>query len=134
MSELFQKISNILEASNNYRNNQNLYYTLKDYIFRKVCYILSTNKNALQGTELSFFENALNEFKAESNRYSPTNFMSKQDYCSFLEVFFSKMDFENINNFMLNVCKDLTEVLEVYGQLDDLWLRRSKYKIIIFII
>jgi hypothetical protein len=80
----------------------------------------------LAGNELTLFENALNEFKNESNRFSPSNFMSKQDYINFLEAFFSKMDFDNINTYMVKVCKDLIEVLEVFGQLEELWIKRSK--------
>lgn len=132
MSVLFKKVSNILEAANNYKQNVNLYYTLKDYIFRKVCFVLTQNKSALEPNELTSFEKSLNEFKAESNKFSSSNFMGKQDYINFLESFFSKLDFDSANPFMIQVSKDLTEVLEVYGQLDELWVQRSNKITLIF--
>lgn len=125
MSDLFTKYNTIIEAANNYRQNPNLYYTLKDYIFRKICYVLSKNSSALKEDQKAIFDKGLNEFKSESANFNQSNLMTKDQYILFLENFYAKIDFDTINSFMLHVCKDLTEVLEMYGPIDDLFKRRS---------
>jgi hypothetical protein len=125
MSELFNNFTIIMDAANNYKQNPNLYYTLKDYIFRKIYFILSKDNNCMNEKEKATFINALNEYKVESKSYNQSNLLSKDDYITFLEKFYSKLDFNSINPYMLAVCRDLTEVLEMYGTIDELFIKRS---------
>ena len=52
--------------------------------------------------------------------------ISLDQYKAFLEDYFKFINFEQANLDTITICKDLTEVLAIYGPMDELYKKRSK--------
>ncbi len=124
MSKLFYHFKIYIDVSNNYKNNTQLYFLLKNYAFK----MISATQNYMtifSNEEKNIYDQLLNEFQYEKSQNINIPLISSEGYKNFLEEFFKTIDFDNANLYLLNVCKDLTEVLLIYGPMDDLWNRRS---------
>ena len=96
----------------------NIYFFLKNYAFNKAMNIkLSPKDNKKINDLMKYFYEELRKSGWDSKK------MSIKEYQSFLEYFYSKMDFNNIDLNHLFICKDLLQVIP----LDDLGKQRIEY-------
>lgn len=126
MSKLFSQLQNYLEISEKYRSQPTLYYFIKNYAFNKCCNYVSKDIKVFTQEERAIFDNLLNDYKNELAVNKPNSFANKEEYIQFLENYFSCVDFDHANLKTIEMCRDLTEVLSFFGELEDLWIRRSK--------
>jgi hypothetical protein len=124
MSKLFYHFKIYIDVANNYKNNTQIYFLLKNYAFKMVG-ATPNFQSQFDETEKKYFDHTLQEFQNEKANNLNIPLINADGYKAFLEEFFKPMDFESANLYLLNVCKDLTEVLQIYGPLEDLWNRRS---------
>jgi hypothetical protein len=67
-------------------------------------------------------------YKLEKDSYQSKNKLNevkKEEFQKYLESFFSKMDFKNLDNLYLS--RDMLELLLKFGPLDDLTVKRLQY-------
>lgn len=101
-----------------------IYYYIKTYAFRFI-YELISNENFPYDERMKIITlyNAFRE-EEENNPISQAK-ITKEEYDQFLEFFFSKMDFCNLD--MLYVSKDMLEIMLCFGSLDKLAVDRMQY-------
>jgi hypothetical protein len=129
MSDIFLQFKNLIEFANNFQNNKNIYFFIKNYAFMRAFRILSQNPNCVDNNENANFTQMMNDYKQEKTLARHDYVMPKDEYKNFLENLFDTIDFENANSFVISICKDLIEIQGIFGELEDLSERRS---IIIF--
>ncbi len=114
-----QQLYNYIGVANNFKKmSLNIYFFLKNYAFNKAMNIkLSPKDNKKINDLMKYFYEELRKSGWDSKK------MSIKEYQSFLEYFYSKMDFNNIDLNHLFVCKDLLQVIP----LDDLGKQRIEY-------
>jgi hypothetical protein len=125
MSKVLAQFKNYIDIANNNKQNFNVYFFIKNYAFTKAYNVLSKEYSEVNESDRKLFEKMLEEYKQERTLAKYNHVMSKDEYITFLEQFFSHVDFDNANCYVLEVCKDLTEILSVFGEFEDLWKRRS---------
>ena len=114
-----QQLYNYIGVANNFKKmSLNIYFFLKNYAFNKAMNIkLSPKDNKKINDLMKYFYEELRKSGWDSKK------MSIKEYQSFLEYFYSKMDFNNIDLNHLFICKDLLQVIP----LDDLGKQRIEY-------
>ncbi len=133
-SMAIHQFQSYIDICENYRNQPNYYFFIKNYAFNKMFSYLSNDPYVLNEKEKSYFDSMLAEYKNEmANNPRPPNPISKEEYTNFLENFFNGVEFDKANLRTIEVCKDLTEVLVVFGDLEDLMKKRSKIIYLIFL-
>lgn len=101
-----------------------IYYFIKTYAFRFIYeYISNENFPYEERMKIIALYNAFREEK-ENDPISQEK-VTKEEYDQFLEFFFSKMDFCNLD--MLYVSKDMLEIILCFGSLDKLSIDRMQY-------
>lgn len=125
-TRILSQIRNLLDIANNFKSNTNIYFFLKNYAFMVANSTLLKDNSGAFENEKKEITGMYREFRQEKANANWNYIVPKEEYVQFLEQFLSNIDFDNANLFILNVSKDLTEVLGVYGEFDDLWSRRSK--------
>lgn len=123
-TNVFDSYKNYITIANANRNNVSLYFYIKNFCFRKMISLVNTNKNLFTPEETSLIQNDLQNFKAETGNVNIPP-VSKEAFCEFLERLYSQFNFEipEIKTFQL--CRDITEILTIYGPLDNLGIQRS---------
>ena len=124
MSQLFYHFKIYIDVANNYKNNIQLYFLLKNYAFKMIT-ATPNFMSILSEDEKIIYDQSLNQFQYEKSQNPNIPLINSEGFKNFLEEFFKTIDFDSANLYLLNVCKDLSEVLLIYGPLDDLWNRRS---------
>jgi hypothetical protein len=124
MSKLFYHFKLYNDVAETNKNNLLIYFLLKNYAFKMVFSAIGTNSNALNETERSKFDKLFADFQVEKSQNPNVPLISGDQYKQFLENYFNQFDFEKANYDTLNIGKDLTEILAIYGPLDDLALKR----------
>ena len=114
-----QQLYNYIGVANKFKKmSLNIYFFLKNYAFNKAMNIkLSPKDNKKINDLMKYFYEELRKSGWDSKK------MSIKEYQSFLEYFYSKMDFNNIDLNHLFICKDLLQVIP----LDDLGKQRIEY-------
>ena len=114
-----QQLYNYIGVANNIKHmSLNVYFFLKNYAFNKAINMkLPQSENKKINDLMNLFYNELRSTGWDSRR------MSLNEYNSFLEYFYSTMDFNTIDLNNLFLCKDLLEVIP----LDDLGKQRMEY-------
>ncbi len=109
--------------ADNYKMMQpNLYFFLKDCGFQRIHKVYG---NRFPNPEC---QNMCNAFQIEMQRAQwSRKKMRKEEYQKFLEEFFKKMDFNNIDLETLELSKLITENLGIFGGFDDLTSKRILY-------
>ena len=114
-----QQLYNYIGVANNIKNmSLNVYFFLKNYAFNKAINMkLPQSENKKINDLMNHFYNELRNSGWDSRK------MSLNEYNSFLEYFYSTMDFNTIDLNNLFLCRDLLEVIP----LDDLGKQRMEY-------
>jgi hypothetical protein len=133
-NRVLEKFKNLIDVADNNRKNQNLYFFIKNYAFSTAYNILSKDYTGIKENDRAIFENMRSQFKLEKETIKPNHVMSKNEYISFLEYFYSNINFDDCSLYVLEVSKDLTEVLAIFGEFDDLWIKRCKFIYIIHLV
>jgi len=126
-SNNFESYNNYIDVANLYNHDSYLYFYIKNYCFRKMIDLAKKDPNRFYPKESSILQNDLKIFKEESKNKNFTP-LTKKVFSDFLEKFYSQFNFdlnEDIKTF--KKCKDITEILNIFGPLDDIFLKRSKY-------
>lgn len=121
----FQSFNNYIRVADSNKHNFSLYFYIKNYCFRKMIGLVSHDKNSFLPNESQIIETTLKEFKAETQSLSIPP-LTKEQFCEFLERFYSQCNFDSTDVNTFEMCKDITEVLTIYGPYDDLAKQRSK--------
>jgi hypothetical protein len=119
------KFKNLIDVANNYQQYQNLYFFLKNFAFTRAYNVLSKDYSGVSESDRQAFDYLLSEYQQEKAMVKPTYVMSKKEYVEFLDNFFSNYDMDTAPVYILEVSRDLSEALGVFGDFDDLWLKRS---------
>lgn len=125
-SKNFESFNNYMMVANSNKNNFALYFYIKNYCFRKMISLVSHDKNSFFPNESQIIENTLKQFKSETQS-SSIPALTKEQYCEFLERFYSQFNFDTNDIKTFELCKDITEILSIYGPYDDLAKQRSKF-------
>lgn len=120
-SSLFHQFQSYLDIADNYRQNPGLYLLIKNYAIKKLSYFASKDQNFLNPNERTFLNNTIEKFRGEFN----ANPLAKDEYTKFLEKFFDGINFDQAGYRQLEICKDLCEVMYEFGDVEDLWVKRS---------
>lgn len=121
----FQSFKNYLTVADLNKQNLSLYCCINNYCFRKMIGLVSHDKNSFLPNESKIIQNTLKEYKIEAQGFNVPP-ITKEQFCEFLERFYSTCNFGSTEVNVFEMCKDITEVLSVYGPYDDLAKQRSK--------
>jgi hypothetical protein len=133
MSRTLNQFKNYLEIANANMRNQNLYFFLKNYAFTKAYNSLHKDLIDITDSDKKTFDYLLQEFNKEKQLFGFNANLTKEEYQNFLEIYYESIDFDTATLEIMEICKDLTEVIYFFGGADDLTKRRSKYNIFTFI-
>ena len=100
----------------------NIYFFLKSYAFRN---ILESPKSLSPNDHQKINQMYINYTDELNSQEQAPESVTKEDYNNFLESFFNRMDFNDLN--MCYISRDMLEVSLTFGMLDDLSTRRMKY-------
>jgi len=120
----FESFNNYITVADSNRNNIPIYFYIKNYCFRKMIALVSHDKNSFLPEESKIIENNLKEFKMETQNSNVPQ-LTKEKLSEFLESFYSQFNFDTNDIKTFEICKDITEVLNVFGPYDDLTKQRS---------
>lgn len=127
----FESFNNYITVANQNKNNLSLYFYIKNYCFRKMISLASHDKNSFFPEESEIIQNNLKQFKSETQNLSIPP-LSKEQFCEFLDRFYSVFNFDTSDLRTFEMCKDITEILTIYGPFDELAKQRSKIKFFLF--
>jgi hypothetical protein len=133
-SRVMNQFKNYLDVANAYKQNANIYFFIKNYAFMKAYNVLSKDYSGVSENEMMEFNKMNEEYKNERTQAKWSYVMSKEEYKNFLEDFFSRIDFDKANPGLLALSRDLTEILGVFGEYDELTKKRSKFIRCIYLI
>lgn len=107
-----------------------IYYFIKNFAFSSIYVVLSdvdsTEVNKINMVDRATIFELYKTFKKESEADPISKeSVTKEDYNIFLEFFFTKMDFGNLDQ--IYVSRDMLELSITFGQLDKLSLDRMYY-------
>jgi hypothetical protein len=125
MSKIYSQFKIYNDIAHQNKNNPYVYFLLKNYAFKMVYSALGSNSQALNETEKAMFDRLQSEFQAEKTKNPNISLMSVDQYKAFLEDYFKPINFEAAGLDTMNACKALTEVLAIYGPMDELSKKRS---------
>lgn len=129
-TKIFDSFNDYITVANQNRNNLSLYFYIKNYCFRKMIGLVSHDNKSLFPKESEVIENNLKQFKSETQGLSIPP-LTKEQFCEFLEKFYSAFNFDTSDIKVFEKCKDITEILSFYGPYDDLAKQRCNFIFII---
>ena len=116
----------IAEADKIKSQNIDIYFFIKSIAFQSIYSFISLEIFPID--EKKKIQSLYSIFKTEKENFqskSKLNEINRENLQNFLESFFSKMDFNNLDNLFLS--RDMLELLLKFGQLDDLTTKRLQY-------
>ncbi len=124
--EKMKNFNNMMEFSNFFKKNYNIYMFLRECAFRKIYNdymnnILSTKDCNMIRNNYSIFEK---EKKANNWHFHS---LSIKEYKIFLEDIYVRLNINIANYDNLVLAKELTENLSFYGKYDDLTIKRLNF-------
>jgi len=125
MSKIIKQFKNYLEIANANMRNQNLYFFLKNYAFNKAYNSIKQDLHVISDSDKKTLDYLLEEFTKEKQLFGFNVNLTKDEYQNFLENYYGTIDFNNATEDIIEICKDLTEVIYIFGHADDLTNRRS---------
>ena len=123
-SKNYESFNNYIAVANQNKHNISLYFYIKNYCFRKMIGLISHDKNSFLPNESEIIENNLKQFKTETQSLQVPQ-LTKEQFCEFLEKFYAGFSFDTSDSKVFEMCKDITEILSIYGPYDDLAKQRS---------
>lgn len=127
----FQSFNNYITVADSNKDNLSLYFYIKNYCFRKMIGLVSHDKKSFLPNESEIIENTLREFKTNTQGFNVPQ-LTKEQFCEFLERFYSQFNFDSTDISTFEKCKDITEILSIFGPYDDLAKQRSKFVLKLF--
>ena len=124
---LFHQFQSYMDIADNFKQITGLYFLIKNYAINKITFFVSKDQNILNPNEKTFLNNTIDKFRTEVKNTVNANAFTKEEYSNFLEQYFDKVDFNQVGYRQLEICKDLCEVMCEFGNLEELWVKRSKY-------
>ena len=127
MEKKIKRFYNYLTVADKYTGDlKSIYFFIKKNAFQEIYdHISDPNfKESEKGKITDLYENYSKELEYAKNENIYKE-VTKEELADFLETFYSKMDFNNLE--MLLVSKDMLELLLTFGPMDDLTARRMEY-------
>lgn len=124
-SKTFESYLNYITIADANKSNFMIYFYIKNFGFRKLITLISSDKSIVFPHESSKIENDLKIFKMETSNVSIPQ-ITKDMFTLFLENFYKQFNFEQNDLKTFQICRDITEIITIFGPLDDLWKSRSK--------
>jgi hypothetical protein len=121
------KFYNYIQEADKIKNeNIDIYFFIKSIAFRSIYSFISLE--IFPNEEKKKIQTLYTTYKLEKDSYQSKNKLNevkKEEFQKYLESFFSKMDFKNLDNLYLS--RDMLELLLKFGPLDDLTIKRLQY-------
>jgi hypothetical protein len=121
------KFYNYIQEADKIKNeNIDIYFFIKSIAFRSIYSFISLE--IFPNEEKKKIQTLYTTYKLEKDSYQSKNKLNevkKEEFQKYLESFFSKMDFKNLDNLYLS--RDMLELLLKFGPLDDLTVKRLQY-------
>ena len=121
------KFYNYIQEADKIKNeNIDIYFFIKSIAFRSIYSFISLE--IFPNEEKKKIQTLYTTYKTEKDSYQSKNKLNeikKEEFQKYLESFFSKMDFKNLDNLYLS--RDMLELLLKFGPLDDLTVKRLQY-------
>ena len=121
------KFYNYIQEADKIKNeNIDIYFFIKSIAFRSIYSFISLE--IFPNEEKKKIQTLYTTYKLEKDSYQSKNKLNevkKEEIQKYLESFFSKMDFKNLDNLYLS--RDMLELLLKFGPLDDLTVKRLQY-------
>ena len=121
-----KNFNNMMEFSNYFKNNFNIYMFLKECAFRKIHNDYMNNK--LSSNDCKIIRNNYSQFEKEK-KLKNWHFHSLpiKEYKIFLEDIYARLNINIANYDNLVLAKELTENISFYGNYDDLTIKRLEF-------
>ena len=121
------KFYNYIQEADKIKNqNIDIYFFIKSIAFRSIYSFISLE--IFPNEEKKKIQTLYTTYKSEKDSYQSKNKLNeikRDEFQKYLESFFSKMDFKNLDNLYLS--RDMLELLLKFGPLDDLTIKRLQY-------
>ena len=121
------KFYNYIQEADKIKNqNIDIYFFIKSIAFRSIYSFISLE--IFPDEEKKKIKTLYSTYKNEKDSYQSKNKLNeikREEFQKYLESFFSKMDFNNLDNLYLS--RDMLELLLKFGPLDDLPIKRLQY-------
>ena len=121
------KFYNYIQEADKIKNqNIDIYFFIKSIAFRSIYSFISLE--IFPDEEKKKIKTLYSTYKNEKDSYQSKNKLNeikREEFQKYLESFFSKMDFNNLDNLYLS--RDMLELLLKFGPLDDLTIKRLQY-------
>ena len=121
------KFYNYIQEADKIKNeNIDIYFFIKSIAFNSIYSFISLE--IFPKEEKKKIQTLYTTYKLEKDSYQSKNKLNevkKEEFQKYLESFFSKMDFKNLDNLYLS--RDMLELLLKFGPLDDLTVKRLQY-------
>jgi hypothetical protein len=121
------KFYNYIQEADKIKNeNIDIYFFIKSIAFNSIYSFISLE--IFPKEEKKKIQTLYTTYKTEKDSYQSKNKLNeikKEEFQKYLESFFSKMDFKNLDNLYLS--RDMLELLLKFGPLDDLTVKRLQY-------
>jgi len=121
------KFYNYIQEADKIKNqNIDIYFFIKSIAFRSIYSFISLE--IFPNEEKKKIKTLYTTYKNEKDSFQSKNKLNeikKEEFQKYLESFFSKMDFKNLDNLYLS--RDMLELLLKFGPLDDLTIKRLEY-------
>ncbi|MCQ2819226.1 MAG: hypothetical protein MJ252_18340 [archaeon] len=125
MDEDLQIFYSLLNHAEKNKQYQDVYMFLKDCAFKMITKINNERHYPQEVTSQLF--NLYNTFQQEINMYHWSLYQMKMErYKQFLEYYYKCFNFDSLSIPELGAFKSLTENLQYLGQIDNLFMDRSK--------
>ena len=121
------KFYNYIQEADKIKNeNIDIYFFIKSIAFNSIYSFISLE--IFPKEEKKKIQTLYTTYKNEKDSYQSKNKLNeikREEFQKYLESFFSKMDFNNLDNLYLS--RDMLELLLKFGPLDDLTVKRLQY-------
>lgn len=121
------KFYNYIQEADKIKNqNIDIYFFIKSIAFRSIYSFISLE--IFPDEEKKKIKTLYSTYKNEKDSYQSKNKLNeikREEFQKYLESFFLKMDFKNLDNLYLS--RDMLELLLKFGPLDDLTIKRLQY-------
>ena len=121
----FLSYKNFKSLADGNSHDPSLYFYIKNYCFRKMIGLVQQDSNNFNPDESAIIQNDLKAFKIETQNLNVQP-LTKEAFTVFIEKYFNQFNFESKDIRMYKDLKDVTEIYNVFGPLDEITLQRSK--------
>lgn len=119
------KFDNLFRTAMSFKQHMNIYLFLKDCAFKTIFTAMQTYP--YNPDEKIKIDHLFNSFQMEISQCNWSFFyMKKPDYQGFLEYYYNTIDYGSMDKNLFETARDVTEVIGLLGEIEELSQKRSK--------